>query len=112
PPPGSKHWPESCRRKQKSPEHRYAGWCDESPSDSSFDQQYEHGFCVLCADGIHSCLTYPPQLFLLGFFQNYHLIGVTHTLALVRLRFTERTYLGGNLPNLLFVRTLQHDIGM
>src|SRR5690242_6733931 len=52
------------------------------------------------------------RLLLLRFLERYLLVGVTHPLALVRLRRTIGADLRRDLSDLLFVRALDHDLGL
>src|SRR5690606_11393279 len=51
----------------------------------------------------------PVRLLLLGFFENDALVGVTHTLALIRLGLAVCANLRGSLANHLLVGALQDD---
>src|SRR5690606_5650563 len=51
----------------------------------------------------------PARLLLLGFFDDDALVGVTYTLALVRLRPTVCTHFSGHLTNDLLISTLNDD---
>src|SRR5574343_1135064 len=53
-----------------------------------------------------------PPLLLLGFLDNHHFIGITNTLAFIWLRLAICTNLGGNLTDLLLIRTLNQDFGL
>src|SRR5690242_3004342 len=52
------------------------------------------------------------HLFLLCLFQRHLLARVAHALALVRLRPLVGADLGGDLPHLLPVHALDHDLGL
>src|SRR5438093_1145685 len=52
------------------------------------------------------------SLLLLGFLQDHPLVGVAHTLALVRLGRPVGAHLGGDLSYELLVQPLDHDFGL
>src|SRR3546814_6232643 len=54
----------------------------------------------------------PARLFLLGFFDDDAFIGVTHTLALVRLGFAICADFSSHLTNDLLVGALDDDLGL
>src|SRR4030095_1735322 len=56
--------------------------------------------------------SHTPALLLLGFLDDDYLIRVAHAFAFVRLRRTVATDLGGHLPDLLLVDTLDQDLGL
>src|SRR5215510_5536522 len=52
------------------------------------------------------------RLFLLGFLQDNLLVGIAHALALVRLRGTVGAHLRRDFSDLLFVDSLDDDLGL
>src|SRR5262252_6024554 len=58
---------------------------------------------------IHCLFT--PALLLLPFLKGNDLVGITNALALVRLRRSNATDLGGGLTYALAVSALDHDLG-
>src|SRR5258708_31540091 len=52
------------------------------------------------------------SLLLLGFLEDHPLVGVAHTLALVRLGRPVSAHFGGALSHLLLVQPLDHEFGL